>query len=94
VGLAVTESINTEGLLQVGEVTSRVLRDAQVEVDFTNVWIESAAAAYLDCQVFAQERIDAAGPYDDTRALVELVTWLGDKIREVHSKPSTGTVDA
>jgi hypothetical protein len=78
------DQINTEGLVEVGEVTTRVMRDARLEFDFANAQNASRVNAFNEILVWTQEQILQAGPYDDTRHLKYLVVWLGDKIREVH----------
>lgn len=82
--------INTIGIVASGEFESRAMRDTRTEEDYTNAWIAGAAAALTQVSLFAQDRVAMAGPYDDTRALVELQTWVADKIREVHSKATDG----
>jgi hypothetical protein len=86
-----TEGFDSTGLVLAGEVETRVMREARTEEDYTNSWIAGAHAALTQVSMFAKGRIAAAGPYDDTRALVELEAWVADKIREVHSKPTDGT---
>lgn len=81
------DAINTEGVERVGELNSRTMREAQTDQDFTNAWIAGAKYAYEQAMVFAQERVEAAGPYDDTRALTELVVWCSDQIKETHANP-------
>ena len=84
------DSFDSTGVLLTGEIESRVMREARVEEDYTNAWIAGATAALTQVGQFAQARIEAAGPYDDIRALVELRSWVADKIREVHSTATNG----
>lgn len=84
------QSINTEGITAVGEITSRTLREAVVAHDFSQARAAGAVEAYTNVAGWAQEAIRLAGPYDDTRALVDLIGILGDKIREVHSRATAG----
>lgn len=88
------ESINTDGVVSVGEINTRLMREAVVEPDYRESWVSGAKTAYEEISVWAQERIVRAGPYDDTRALQELVSILGDKIRDVHSRATTGDSNA
>jgi len=82
--------INTIGLESTGEFESRAMRETRTAEDYTNAWIAGAAQALTHVSLFAAERIAAAGPYDDVRALQELEQWVADKIREVHSKATDG----
>lgn len=84
------QSINTEGVTGVGEITSRTMREAVTEVDITSALASGATQAYQHISRWCEERIAAAGPYDDMRALQELILILGDKIREVHSRATAG----
>lgn len=84
------QSINTDGLATAGEITTRVFREAITEPDYLEVWRSGAVQSFEWISVWAQERIGRAGPYDDTRALQELISILGDKIREVRSKATDG----
>ena len=84
------DSFDSTGVLLTGEIESRVMREARVEEDYTNAWIAGAAAALTQVSQFADSHIAAAGPYDDTRALVTLKAWVADKIREVHSTATNG----
>lgn len=84
------ETIPTEGLTAVGEITSRTMREARQEPDFLNARAAGASFAYMSCLVWVQDRIRAAGPYDDTRSLTEMVVWLSDRIRETNSPKQIG----
>jgi hypothetical protein len=75
--------INTDGLITVGEFDLRVMRAAHVDNDFTNVRIAGAVQAFTETGVFLQELLERVGPYDDDRTIRLLLTWVGDKIREV-----------
>lgn len=83
------ESINTEGLTEVGEVTTRVMREAVQEPDFQHAHRAGATAALNEALLWVRDRLREAGPYDDVRALGDMVTWISDKIREVNSPPTT-----
>lgn len=85
-----TERINTEGVVEAGELTTRAWREVITEPDFANARVAGADAAYREALKWVQERIDTAEIYADTRALQEMVTWLGDKIRAVHSTATNG----
>jgi hypothetical protein len=87
---APAESINTEGVTGVGEINSRTLREAVTAPDYTQAYVAGAVEAYGNVAGWVQEAIRRAGPYDDTRALVDLIGILGDKIREVHSRATAG----
>lgn len=84
------ELVNNEGLVEVGEITTRVMREAIQEPDFIHSYQSGATAALTDTLNWVADRIRVAGPYDDTRALQEMVTWLGDKIRDVNSPKQIG----
>jgi hypothetical protein len=86
-----TEGFDSTGLVVAGELESRVLREARVEEDYRNAWVAGAHAALTQVSLFARSRIDAAGPYDDMRAMEELEAWVADKIREVHEPATNGT---
>jgi hypothetical protein len=86
--------INTIGLESTGEFESRAMRETRTAEDYTNAWVAGAANALTKVAIFAEERILAAGPYDDVRALQELEQWVADKIREVHSKATDGSRNA
>ncbi len=81
---------DAEGLVLVGEVTTRTMREAISEPDYRNASIAGATAVLEEVILFAQARIDAAGPYDDVRLLEELKVYLADKIRSVHSTATNG----
>jgi hypothetical protein len=85
------DTINTEGVVEVGEVQTRVLREARVEDDYRNANIAGGVAAYEATARWAQEHLAAAGPFDDTRTLQELLQWLGDRIRIVQQPPTQET---
>jgi hypothetical protein len=84
------DQINTIGLESTGEFETRAMRETRTAEDYSNAWIAGAATALDQVGMFAAERIAAAGPYDDIRALHELEAWVADKIREVHSKATDG----
>lgn len=88
------QALNTEGAVAIGEINTRAMREAIVEPDHREAMATAAANAYADIIGWAQERIDRAGPYDDTRALQELILILGDKIRDVRSKATVGDQSA
>lgn len=79
------EAINTDGLAHVGEVTTRVMREAIAEDDYTNAFRAGQASELAEVARWAEARIAAAGPYDDTRALAEIISWTADRIRGIHS---------
>lgn len=85
------ELVNNEGLAEVGEITTRVMREAIQEPDFTHARQAGATDAYTICLAWVAERLRMAGEYDDTRELQNMVTWLGDKIREVNSPKTNGS---
>lgn len=75
--------INSEGVVGVGEVNTRVFREALTEPQFDQVKISGKVEAFLSAMEFAKERLALCGPYDDKRSLNEMIVWLGDRIREV-----------
>lgn len=85
-----TESMNTDGIQLVGDVSSRTVREALVEQDYTNAWKAGAHWALDEVAKISRSMRSVADPYDDMRALVVLETWITDKIREVHSKATNG----
>lgn len=89
-----SQHINTDGVVSVGEINTRLMREAITEPDHREAVRSGLSKAYRECAVYAQERIDGAGPYDDTRALKDMVTWLGDRIREVHANATNGSANA
>lgn len=88
------EAINTEGVTGVGEINSRTFREAVAAPDYTQSYVSGATEAYTNVAGWVQEAIRRAGPYDDVRALVDLLGILGDKIREVHSRATAGDKNA
>lgn len=84
------ELVHNEGLVEVGEITTRVMREAVQEPDFIHARQAGATEALTECLLWVGERIREAGAYDDTRALQQMVTWLGDKIREVNAPKQNG----
>jgi hypothetical protein len=83
-----------EGLVRVGEVTTRVMREAIAEPDFREAMKASEVKAYAACAAFATEQVALAGPYDDTRALRVMLTWLSDRVREVQTPSYDGAPNA
>jgi hypothetical protein len=82
------EQINTEGVVRVGELDTRVMREARVAEDHRNSLISGSVKAYRETDAFVESLQRSAGPYDDTRTMATIRTWLGDRIREVQS-PAT-----
>lgn len=83
------ETLPTEGVVEVGEITTRVMREAITEPDFTNIRIAGSTEAYQNVIRYAEEMILVALPYDDTRALTNLISWTNDRIQEIHSGGAT-----
>lgn len=84
--------VETDGVVAVGEVITRVQREALIEPDYHNAWVAGANAMLQEFSRQVQERYNNAGPYDDIRALADLRLWIADRIREVHRKqPLNGT---
>jgi len=77
--------INTDGLVTVGEFDLRVMRAPSIDNDFTNVRIAGAVQAFTETGEFLQSLLERVGPYDDDRTIRLLLTWVGDKIREVQT---------
>lgn len=84
------QSINTNGAVAIGEINTRAMREAMVEVDHKEALITGAVSAYSEVLKWAEELLRRAGPYDDTRAIQELILILGDKIRDVRSTATVG----
>lgn len=78
-------NINTEGIVHVGEINTRAMREAQVAEDYHNAQVSGAVGVLTETALWVAGRIAASGPYDDTRALQELTVWIADRIREVQS---------
>jgi hypothetical protein len=78
-----TEHINTEGIVSVGEITTRVQREAIEEANYHNAYVAGAVTALQNTESWCREQIKMAGPYDDVRHLEYLTIWLTDRIREV-----------
>lgn len=75
--------INTDGIERVGELVIRnyrALDDAGPEV--AEAIKASRARTLAEVSMWAWQQIEAAGPYDDVRALHALSTWIADRIRE------------
>lgn len=88
------EGVQSEGVTLVGEVISRTMREAITDPDFTNTRISAAKFAYEETLLRAESIIAAAGPYDDTRAVADMVVWLKDRIRAIHDPNATnGIID-
>jgi hypothetical protein len=88
------EHLPTYGVVRVGEITTRVEREAIVADDYHNAQVTGAVDAYTKTDLWVREQIRVALPYDDTRALEFLHIWLGDRIREVQTPATTGNSDA
>jgi hypothetical protein len=84
--------VETEGLVQVGEVMTRVMREAITEPDFANARAAAESLAYHRVLAHSIELRALAGPYDDTRALASLESWLKDRIAEVHATEPNGPI--
>jgi hypothetical protein len=78
-----SESLNTEGLTQVGEFDTRVLRTASVDEDYHNAMVAGAVWAFNLMAQFCKAQLEISGPYDDTRPIEIMISWTADKIREV-----------
>lgn len=78
------------GITEVGEVTTRVMREVQQEPDFVHARNAGATAALTEATLWVHARIAEAGPYDDMRAMHNMLTWIEDKIREVNTPKQTG----
>lgn len=78
------QGVDVDGVVKVGEVITRVYREALVADDYAQAGIAGATRAYESVAIFARERIAAAGPFDDMRAMEDLLIWIADRIREVH----------
>lgn len=87
-------ALAVEGLVEVGEITTRVQREAISEPDFREAMKASEVKAYAACAVFATEIVATAGPYDDVRALRTMLTWLSDRVRETQTPSYDGGSDA
>lgn len=87
-------SLANQGLMGVGEVTTRVMKEALQEPDFQEAMKSSEVKAFRKCEAFAQEQIANAGPYDDVRALRVMLTWLSDRVREVQTPGYDGAFHA
>jgi len=85
------QGVETEGLVQVGEVITRVMREAITEPDFANARAAASARAYHRVLNHLQELEALAGPYDDVRALRDMQSWTKDRIAEVHATESNGS---
>jgi hypothetical protein len=83
--------VETEGVTQVGEIITRVMREAITEPDFANARAAAAGRAYHRVLAHSIELRALAGPYDDVRALESLESWLKDRIAEVHATESNGS---
>lgn len=79
------EHINSEGVVEVGEINTRVFREAITEVDFHNATVSGSVNAFGKTLEFSRRQLALAGPYDDTRPIKEMILWLGDRIREVQN---------
>jgi hypothetical protein len=86
-----TDNINTEGVVGVGEIVTRVFREAQVEDDYHNAWVAGAVRTCEEAALFVQGELAKAGPYDDTRTHLLLLQWLGDRIRTVQTPTTEGS---
>ena len=82
------EHLNTEGVVKVGEVETRVLKEARAEFDLGPAIAHAKTEAYEEMAVWIRLRLASCGPYDDTRSLMGLLTWLADRIREVNTTTS------
>lgn len=77
------ERIDALGLVQVGEVTTRAMKEVVVEPDNRNAHIAGGVQALQSLIEEIMRRLQNAGPYDDTRQLMELITWARDQISKI-----------
>ena len=78
------DHIDTTGVMSVGEINTRVQREAQVEADYRNAYVAGWTRAYERMILACEQRLAAARPYDDTRALSEMIVIARDEIKAVH----------
>lgn len=70
-----------DGILRIGEVPVVIRRDRVVESDHAQAYRSGAVAALTDVAAYVTRCLAAAGPYDDTRSLLDLQMYLADRIR-------------
>lgn len=83
------DHFNVEGVVTAGEVETRVMREARVAYDFRNAFVAGQVRSLEETSLWVQEQISKAGPYDDTRALQALTTWVADKIRSAQASDTS-----
>jgi hypothetical protein len=83
------ERVDALGLVGLGEVTTRVQREAITEPDFRNVWVAGQVESLEAVRAFANEVLASSRPYDDVRAIRTMLIWISDRVREVQT-PSYG----
>lgn len=75
--------INTEGIERVGELVIRNYRALDDAGPGVAEAIKASRVKTLgEVSLWTRQQIQAAGPYDDVRALQSLQTWIADRIRE------------
>lgn len=79
------EHLQTEGVTKVGEVISRTMREAIVADDYRNSFVAGADMVLHALGTRLERMIACAGPYDDTRALADFLTWSRDSILRIHT---------
>lgn len=78
----------TDGILLVGEISVVRRRDSPREENHDQAWRSGRESAFREVQAFVGDRLLHAGPFDDTRPLTELETFLIDRLTEVpHATP-------
>ncbi len=82
--------INTEGITQVGEITTRVQKEFLGEPDHHNARVAAAVGMLQELQLFAAGLVERAGPYDDMRAVETILAWARDKVQQVQTPSYDG----
>jgi hypothetical protein len=76
----------TDGIEMVGPVTIIRRSDPLVEIHHEQAQRSARTLAFSECAEFTLGLRRMAGPYDDTRSLDQLLTWLTDQIRVTNSE--------
>jgi hypothetical protein len=80
------DRINTEGIERIGELNIRNYRRADVQPGAEVAFAAGRVRELEETALWVTQQLAAAGPYEDTRALSTLQTWIADRIRATQSK--------
>jgi hypothetical protein len=72
----------TEGILQVGELPVIRRRERVISGDHSQAFRSGAEKAYGEMLEYANAKLAAVPPYEDTRPWGEMILFLRDRIKD------------